>query len=104
MHTPRTQTLNFLLLFNYSVALTSVLSVFAEAINTESHLERLKELATEVEVNVDESIKEIEKNLHWMREKVPEIATWVKNEKSSAVKLKFSLMTVIFSIFVMFKQ
>jgi hypothetical protein len=58
-----------------------------------------------VDVNVDESIiGEIEKNLHWMENKVPEIATWVKNEKGGAGKLKFSLMTIIFSILVMAMQ
>lgn len=91
-------------IFNYSVPLTSVLSIFAEAINTESHLEQLKELGIEVEVDVDESVREIEKNLAWVQKKVPEISLWVKNEKGGASKLKFSIMIFIFSIILIVLQ
>ena len=75
-----------------------MLSIFAEVINTESHLEQLKELGIEVKVDVDESVREIEKNLAWIQKKIPEISLWVKNEKGGAGKLKFSIMIFIFSI------
>lgn len=91
-------------IFNYSVPLTSLLSIFAEAINTEAHLEKFKELGIEVNVDVDESVREIEKNLAWMEKKVPEIYTWVKNEKGGAGKLKFSIMIFIFSIILIVLQ
>jgi hypothetical protein len=81
-----------------------VLSIFAEAINTESHLEQLKELGIALDVDVDGSVREIEKNLYWMEMKVPEIAAWVKNEKGGAGRLKFPLLAVIFSITIMFLQ
>lgn len=91
-------------LFNYSVPLTSLLSIFAETINTETHLEQFKELGIEVNVDVDGSVREIENNLAWMQKKVPEIYTWVKNEKGGAGKLKFSIMISIFSIILIVLQ
>ncbi|XP_070503481.1 aminopeptidase N-like [Chironomus tepperi] len=80
------------------VPLTAVLSAFAEAINTEDHSKRLKNLAANHGIDVSKTIEEIEKNIHWMSMKVPEIATWVKNEKGAAIKLNFSIIAVIFSL------
>lgn len=63
-------------------------------------MKRLKELGIEANVDVEESAHEIEKNLNWMEKKVPEIATWVKNESGGAHGLKFSIIIFIFSIVV----
>lgn len=79
------------------VPLTAVLSAFAEAINTEDHLQYLKKLAANHTIDVSKTIEEIERNIHWMSMKVPEIATWVTNEKGAAIKLNFSIMAIIFS-------
>jgi RNA processing factor Prp31 len=73
------------------------LSAFAEAINTEDHSERLKKLAASHVIDVRKTMEEIERNIDWMSMKVPEIATWVENEKGAAIKLNFSIMTIIFS-------
>jgi hypothetical protein len=80
------------------------LNAFAEAINTKTHLDRFERLAKLFDVDVDATISEIEKNLQWTEEKLPEIAIWVENEKGSAVKVKFSITILIFSIFVMVLQ
>jgi hypothetical protein len=72
-----------------------VLSAFAEAINTEAHLERLKEIGIQLDVDVDGTIVDIERNIKWMEVKGKEIAEWVNNEAGSAAGLKVSLTSMI---------
>jgi hypothetical protein len=79
-----------------------VLSAFAEAINTEAQLERLKEIGIQLDVDVDGAIVDIERNIKWIQVKGSEIAAWVNNEAGSAVGLKLSLMSVILFSFVIF--
>ena len=75
--------------------------MFAEAINTKTHLDRFISLASAAGVSVNETATEIEENIRWLSIKAPEIAKWVKNEKGSAMKLKFPMLAFITFVFVM---
>lgn len=78
--------------------------MFAEAINTEAHLESFISLASTAGINVDETILEIETNIHWMSVKASEIANWVAIENGASMSVKASLLTVITFIFVILLQ
>lgn len=75
-----------------------MLNVFAEAINTEVHSDRLKEIGIQLNIDVNDTITEIEKNIQWMLIKVPEIDTWFTN---GAINLSQSITTITFSIALM---
>ncbi|KAG5671811.1 hypothetical protein PVAND_001986 [Polypedilum vanderplanki] len=85
---------------NNTVPFSSILSAFAEAINTEEQLERLKELGIKFDIDVDSAIAEIERNIQWSTKKVPEIAHWHANNNANAIKFHISLL--IFFSFLMF--
>jgi hypothetical protein len=74
--------------------------MFAEAINTPAHLARFSLLASASGVDVNQTLSEIEMNIEWTRLKAPEIATWVRNEKGSAVNIKLSLLAFVTLLFV----
>jgi hypothetical protein len=76
--------------------------MFAEAINTQAHLERFISLASTAGLSVNETIAEIEENIRWLTMKAPEIGKWVENEKSYAKNLKATIVTLIAILFVTF--
>jgi hypothetical protein len=53
-------------------------------------LERLRELGIHLDVDVDSTMVEIERNIQWSAVKVQEIAAWVESERSAATKMNFS--------------
>lgn len=75
--------------------------MFAETINTPTHLAKFNLLASAAGLAVNETLSEIEKNLQWVDEKAPEIAAWVENEKSFAVNVKLSIMAFLTFVFTM---
>lgn len=76
--------------------------MFAEAINSQGHLESFTLLASAAGLSANETFLEIEENIRWMMMKAPEIAMWVENEKGAAMKMKFSIMAFVTFVFVMF--
>lgn len=72
------------------------LSMFAEAINTQAHLELFISLASAAGLdadddNVSETIATIEENIRWINLKAPEIEDWA----NGAFGLKFSVLAVL---------
>jgi hypothetical protein len=67
------------------------LQFFSQAINTQSHLNKLISLAEIGRVEVNETILEIEENIRWMAVKIPEIEMWV----NAGTKVKLSVATIL---------
>jgi hypothetical protein len=76
--------------------------MFAEAINSQAHLEQFISLANSKSagrLDLEPSIAQIKENIHWIELKAPEIENWLKSE---AGKLNFSIMaSFATSIFVL---
>lgn len=75
--------------------------MFAEAINSPSHLQRFVALATTAGFNATETVTDIERNIEWIAVKAPEIDLWVAG---SAVYVKASILTVLAFIFVLLSK
>jgi hypothetical protein len=66
--------------------------MFAEAINSQAHLEQFISLANSISagrLNLESSKVQIQENIRWIELKAPEIENWLKSE---AGKLNFSFM------------
>lgn len=75
--------------------------MFAEAINSRAHLERFISLASTADLEVSETVAEIERNIRWMELKAPEIAKWTASMKGAAINLKASTLIVMAFIFML---